>query len=86
MARQGVHGGAAYRRGKQGQATKEEFRNIAQTCRDAVRKAKAHIKVMLTGNSKSNQKSCFCCISRKMLNEWSPWLNRVIDLVTVNTD
>lgn len=85
MAKQGVCGGAAYRGGKQGQATKQEFRNVAQTYRDAVRKAKAHLNVMLTGNSKSNQKSYFCCISRKRPNKWGPWLNGVIDLVTVNT-
>jgi len=64
VARQKVHGGATYRRGKPGQATKEEFGNVAQTCRGAARKAKAYLKVMFIGKSKSNQKSCFCCVSK----------------------
>jgi len=49
---------ATYRRWKQGQATKEGFRNIAQACRDGARKAKAQLE--LAGMSRARQRASAC--------------------------
>lgn len=41
------HKKAAYGGRKQGEDTREEFRNIAQACRDGMRKAKAQMELGL---------------------------------------
>lgn len=41
-------------------ATWEEYRNAVRTCRDAVRKAKAHLELNLVREVKDNKKSCGC--------------------------
>jgi len=50
-----------YRIWKEGLATWEEYRNVVRACRDATRKAKAH----LARDVKDNKKSCFKYISSK---------------------
>jgi len=50
---------------KEGQATWEEYRNIARACRDATRKAKAHLELNLARDVKNNKKGFFKNISSK---------------------
>lgn len=45
---------------KKDMATWEEYRNAVRTCRDAVRKAKAHLELNLVREVKDNKKSCGC--------------------------
>jgi len=54
-----------HRMWKEGQATWEEYRNVARTCRDATRKAKAHLELNLAGDVKNNKKGFFNYISSK---------------------
>jgi len=44
---------------KEGQATWEEYRNVVRACRDAMRKAKAHLELNLARDVKDNKKSFF---------------------------
>ena len=48
-----------YRKWKEGQATREEYRQVAQNCRNSVRKAKAENELRLARNAKSNKKAFF---------------------------
>jgi len=48
-----------YRTWKEGQATWEEYRNAVRTCREATRKAKAHLEVNLASHVK-DKKQGFC--------------------------
>jgi len=50
---------------KEGQATWEEYRNIVRECRDATRKAKAHLELKLARDVKNNKKGFFNYISSK---------------------
>jgi len=50
---------------KEGQATWEEHRNMVRVCRDATRKAKAHLELKLTRDVKNNKKGFFIYISSK---------------------
>ena len=50
---------------KEGQATWEEYRNVVRTCREAMRKAKAHLELNLARDVKDNKKGFFKCISSK---------------------
>ena len=40
-------------------ATWEEYRNIVRACKDATKKAKAHLKLNLLGEVKDNKKGLF---------------------------
>ena len=40
---------------KEGQATWEEYRNVVRACRDATRKAKAHLELKLARDVKNNK-------------------------------
>lgn len=78
---------AAYRRWKQGQATKEECRDIVQTCRDGVRKVKAHLELRdkEKETSRTTRKN-FRCFSRNKQGKCAPVLNGLGKLVAANTD
>jgi len=41
---------------KEGQATWEEYRNVVRACKDATRKAKAHLELNLARDVKNNKK------------------------------
>ena len=54
-----------YRKWKEGQATKEEYRQAARKCRDGLRRAKAENEMKLARDTKSNKKAFFRYVSRK---------------------
>ncbi|GAB0209695.1 mitochondrial enolase superfamily member 1 [Grus japonensis] len=66
-----------YRMWKKGVATWEEYRNVVRVCRDATRKAKAHLELNLAGDVKDNKKGFFKYISskRKTRENVGPLLN-----------
>ncbi|GAB0204029.1 mitochondrial enolase superfamily member 1 [Grus japonensis] len=55
-----------YRMWKKGMATWEENRDVVRVCRDATRKAKAHLELNLARDVKDNKKGFFKYISNKM--------------------
>jgi len=68
---------------KEGQATWEEYRNIVRACREAMRKAKAHLELDLARHVKDNKKGFFKYRSSKQKNgeNAGPLLNEVGALV-----
>ena len=42
---------------KEGQATWEEYRNVVRACRDATRKAKAHLELKLARNVRTKRRT-----------------------------
>ncbi|PKU32960.1 hypothetical protein llap_16734 [Limosa lapponica baueri] len=76
-----------YRMCKKGLATWEEYRNVVRVCRDAMRKAKAHLELNLARDVKDNKKSFFKYISskRKTRENVGPLQNEV-DLPLVEED
>jgi len=68
---------------KEGQATWEEYRNVVRACRDATRKAKAHLELKLARDVKDKEKDFFKYISskRKTRDNVGPLLNEVGVLV-----
>lgn len=72
-----------HRRWKQGQSTKEEFRNIAWACRDGIRKDKAQLELRFAKDIKGNESFC-CYIISKRINKKNAGLqlNGAGDLVT----
>ena len=54
---------------KKGLATWEEYRNVVRVCRDAMRKAKAHLEFNLARHVKGNKKGFFKSISSKRNTE-----------------
>lgn len=76
---------AAYGWWMQKQATKEEFTNVAQACRDGVRKVNVHVGLRLARKIESAKKSLYHYLGSRRLNK-GPFLNAVGDLVTGNTD
>jgi len=48
-----------------GKRDREEYRNVVRACRNATRKAKAHVKLNLARDVKDNKKSCFNYVSSK---------------------
>ncbi|GAB0204057.1 hypothetical protein GRJ2_002871300 [Grus japonensis] len=77
-----------YRMWKKGMATWEENRDVVRVCRDATRKAKAHLELNLARDVKDNKKGFFKYISnkRKTRENVGPLLNEVGALVTVDTE
>jgi len=69
---------------KEGQATWEEYRNVVRACRDAMRKAKAHLELNLARDVKNNKKGFFNYISSKWKtrDNVGPQLKEVGVLVT----
>jgi len=73
---------------KEGQATWEEYRNVVKACRDAMRKAKAHLELKLARDVKDNKKSFFKYISskRKTRDNVGLLLNEAGALVTEDAE
>ncbi|KFR10440.1 hypothetical protein N306_01960, partial [Opisthocomus hoazin] len=73
---------------KEGQATWEEYRNVVRACRDATRKAKAHLELKLARDVKNNKKGFFNYISskRKARDNVGPLLNEAGVLVTEDAE
>lgn len=55
LAKQGTCEKPVYRRWKQGQAIKNEYRNIFWACRDNTKKAKAYLKLTPVRGIKGNK-------------------------------
>ncbi|GAB0177889.1 mitochondrial enolase superfamily member 1 [Grus japonensis] len=77
-----------YRMWKKGLAIWEEYSNIVRVCRDAVRKAKAHLGLNLARDVKENKKGFFKYISskRKTRENVDMLLNEVGALVMEDTE
>ena len=77
---------AVYEKLKQGEATKEKYRSIAQGCRDGVMKAAAQLEMKPVRDVKGNEKSFQHCNSSKRLNRdnASTVLKGAGDLVTAD--
>jgi len=73
---------------KVGQATWEKYRNVVRACRDATRKAKAHLELKVARDVKNNKKGFFNYISskRKARDNMGPLLNEVGVLVVENAE
>jgi len=71
-----------------GQATWEEYRNVVRACRDATRKAKAHLELKLARDVKNNKKGFFNSISskRKARANVGPLLDEAGVLVTEDAE
>ncbi|GAB0209387.1 mitochondrial enolase superfamily member 1 [Grus japonensis] len=78
----------AYQRCKSGQLPIENYKGIARACRDAVRKAKAQLKLKLARDVKNYKKGFFRYVNnrRKQKNNIGPLLNRRGELVTGNAE
>ncbi|GAB0208111.1 mitochondrial enolase superfamily member 1 [Grus japonensis] len=78
----------AYRMWKKGKATWEEYRDVVRECRDAMRKAKAHLELNVARDVKDNKKGFFKYISskRKTRENVGPLPNEVGALVTEDTE
>jgi len=72
---------------KEGQATREEYRNVVRARRDATRKAKAHLELNVARDVKNNKKG-FIYISskRKTRDNVGPLLNEEGVLVTEDAE
>ncbi|GAB0209948.1 mitochondrial enolase superfamily member 1 [Grus japonensis] len=77
-----------YRMWKKGLATWEEYRDVVRVCRDATRKAKAHLELNLAGEVKDSKKGFFKYIGskRKTRENVGPLLNEVGALVEEDTE
>ncbi|GAB0183976.1 mitochondrial enolase superfamily member 1 [Grus japonensis] len=73
---------------KKGLATWEEYRNVVRVCRNATRKARAHLELNLSGDVKDNKKGFFKYISskRKTRENVGPLLNEMGALVMEDTE
>ena len=82
------HRKEACRGWKQGQVAWEECREIVQTARDQVRKAKALIELNLARDVKGNKKSFYRYISdkRKTRENVGPLQKEMVDLVTCDME
>jgi len=69
---------------REGQATWEEYGNIVRACREAARKAEAHLELSLARDGKDNKKGFLYYISSKQKTKESvgPLLNEVGAMVT----
>jgi len=54
---------------KERQATWEEYRNVVRACRDATRKARAHLELKLARDVKNNKKGFFKYIKKREQKE-----------------
>ncbi|PKU30268.1 glycerol kinase [Limosa lapponica baueri] len=77
-----------YRMWKKGLATWEKYRNAVRVCKDAMRKAKAHLELNLTWDVKDNKKGFFKYISRKRKTRENagPLLNELGALVVEDAE
>ncbi|XP_040400941.1 uncharacterized protein LOC121063970 [Cygnus olor] len=90
MDGKGAPGNAQIEEGmwKKGQTTWEEYRDTVRVCRDATRKAKAHLELSLARDFKDNKKGFFKYISRKRKTRGNvgPLLKEAGALVTKVTE
>ena len=77
-----------YRMWKEEQVTWEEYENVVRECRDAMRKAKVHLKLNLARDVKDNKKGFFKYIDSKRITSENvrPLLIKVCALVTEDTN
>ena len=70
------------------QIATEDYKNLAQACRDAVRKTKAHLELKVAKDVKHKKKGFFGYMSSKQKHreDIGPLLNRAGKLVTNNAD
>jgi len=73
---------------KDGEDTWEEYRNVVRACRDAKRKARAHLELKMARDVKNNKKGFFNYISskRKARDNVGPLLNEAGVLVTEDAE
>jgi len=73
---------------KEGQATWEDYRNVFRACKDAPRKAKAHLELNLARDVRSNMKGFFNYVSSKgkTRDNVGPLLNEAGVLVTEDAE
>ena len=60
---------------KKGLTTWEEYKNVVRACRDATRKAKAHLELNLAKAIKDNKKGFFKYVTAKgrLGRMWAPY-------------
>ncbi|KFQ20880.1 hypothetical protein N332_01897, partial [Mesitornis unicolor] len=77
-----------YREWKQGQVSWEDYKEVVQTVRDQVRKAKAQMKLNLARDIKGNKKNFYRYISdkRKAREDMGPLWKENGELVTRDTE
>jgi len=77
-----------YRMWKDGQATWKEYRNVVRACREATRKAEAHLELNLSRDVKDNKKGFINYISSKQKTRENVGLllNEVSALVTEDAE
>ncbi|CAM4705653.1 unnamed protein product [Lepidochelys kempii] len=78
----------AYKKWKIGQMTRDEYKNIARSCRSEIRKAKSHRELKLPRDVKSNKKGFFRYVSnkKKVKESVGPLLNEGGNLVTEDVE
>ncbi|CAM5154475.1 unnamed protein product, partial [Eretmochelys imbricata] len=82
------HKKEAYKKWKVGHMTREEYENIAQACRNEIRRAKSHLELQLARDVKSNKKGFFRYVGNKKKAKESvgPLLNEGGNLVTEDVE
>ncbi|CAM4569362.1 unnamed protein product [Caretta caretta] len=82
------HKKEAYKKWKVGHMTREEYKNIARTCRNDIRRAKSHLELQLARDVKSNKKGFFRYVGNKKKAKESvgPLLNEGGNLVTEDVE
>ncbi|CAM4599489.1 unnamed protein product [Lepidochelys kempii] len=82
------HKKEAYKKWKVGHMTREEYKNIAQACRNDIRRAKSHLELQLARDVKSNKKGFFRYVgNKKKAKECvGPLLNEGGNLVTEDVE
>ncbi|CAM4564646.1 unnamed protein product [Lepidochelys olivacea] len=82
------HKKEAYKKWKVGHMTREEYKNIARSCRNDIRRAKSHLELQLARDVKSNKKGFFRYVGNKKKAKESvgPLLNEGGNLVTEDVE
>ncbi|CAM4530468.1 unnamed protein product [Lepidochelys kempii] len=82
------HKKEAYKKWKVGHMTREEYKNIAQACRNEIRRAKSHLELQLARDVKSNKKGFFRYVGNKKKAKESvgPLMNEGGNLVTEDVE
>ncbi|CAM4533257.1 unnamed protein product [Lepidochelys olivacea] len=82
------HKKEADKKWKIGQMTREKYKNIAQACRNEIRRAKSHLELQLARDVKSNKKGFFRYVNnkKKVKETVGPLLNEGGNLVTEDVE
>ncbi|KFQ80133.1 hypothetical protein N335_04342, partial [Phaethon lepturus] len=77
-----------HRQWKQGQVSREDYRDTAQLCRDGVRKAKAWLEVNLVRDAKNNKLGFYRYVSqkRKVKESVLPFMSKTGRLATMDEE